>query len=402
MLRVLQSPSAAERIAAAAEFIRSFAAATELLLVGSSREAVDDLVRGLAHTSGATFGLHRFSFTQLAARLAIGRLAAAGVTPSSVVGAEALAARAAYEASVRNELPYFAPVTKFPGFALQAALEEVRTGADLARHPLLLLDVPVHSAIERAFLVELASAAKELLCTCPAGDLRSLDNLKMVPGAQENAATPVPKDSSLARLGFYLFSETTPPEGRLDDEVVFYSAPGEERESVEIVRRILAEAEKGIPFDRMAVLLRAPETYGGLMEAAMRRAGIPAYFARGSRRPDPSGRALLALLACAAEGLSAHRFAEYLSFAQVPSLAQDGAPPESKTEFVPPEDDALNSAFARPMPNTSQDEDGDQYSTERREGGTSGGRGQLSRLHPPKAIYFQHLVLGARGIPTGR
>jgi len=454
MLRVLQSPSAAERIAAAAEFIRSFAAATELLLVGSSREAVDDLVRGLAHTSGATFGLHRFSFTQLAARLAIGRLAAAGVTPSSVVGAEALAARAAYEASVRNELPYFAPVTKFPGFAhataatigdlraagvagdrldaleesgpdhaallecfqeqmervlvadrtllLQAALEEVRTGADLARHPLLLLDVPVHSAIERAFLVELASAAKELLCTCPAGDLRSLDNLKMVPGAQENAATPVPKDSSLARLGFYLFSETTPPEGRLDDEVVFYSAPGEERESVEIVRRILAEAEKGIPFDRMAVLLRAPETYGGLMEAAMRRAGIPAYFARGSRRPDPSGRALLALLACAAEGLSAHRFAEYLSFAQVPSLAQDGAPPESKTEFVPPEDDALNSAFAHPMTNTSQDEDGDQYSTERREGGTSGGRGQLSRLHPPKAIYFQHLVLGARGIPTGR
>src|SRR6266566_2621274 len=70
MLRVLQSPSATERIAAAAEFIRSFAAATELLLVGSSREAVDDLVRGLAHTSGATFGLHHFSFTRLAARLA--------------------------------------------------------------------------------------------------------------------------------------------------------------------------------------------------------------------------------------------------------------------------------------------------------------------------------------------
>src|SRR6266566_5738073 len=115
MLRVLQSPSATERIAAAAEFIRSFAAATELLLVGSSREAVDDLVRGLAHRKGATFGLHRFSFTQLAARLAIRRLAAAGVTPSSAVGAEALAARVAYEAAMRNALPYFAPVSKFPG-----------------------------------------------------------------------------------------------------------------------------------------------------------------------------------------------------------------------------------------------------------------------------------------------
>ena len=99
----MQLPSTAEGIAAPAEFIRSFAAATELLLVGSSREAVDDLVRGLAHTSGATFGLHRFSFTRLAARLASRRLAA-GVIPSSAVGAEALAARAAYEAAVRNKL----------------------------------------------------------------------------------------------------------------------------------------------------------------------------------------------------------------------------------------------------------------------------------------------------------
>ena len=36
MLRVLQSPSAAERVAAASEFIQSFAAATEFLLVGKT------------------------------------------------------------------------------------------------------------------------------------------------------------------------------------------------------------------------------------------------------------------------------------------------------------------------------------------------------------------------------
>jgi RecB family exonuclease len=415
MLRILQSPSAAERITAGAEFIRSFAAATELVLVGSSRESVDDLVRGVASIVGATFGLHRFSFTQFAARLATGKLAAAGVAPSSAVGAEALAVRAAYEAAMRNKLPYFLPVTKFPGFArataatigdlraaginaeklealeesgpdhaallerfqkqmeevwvadrtilFQAALEEVRAGADFARHPLLLLDVPIHSAIERAFLVELASAAKEALFTCPTGDTRTLGNLKMVPGVKESAAAPVPLDSSLVRLGSYLFSETTPPEGKLDDEVVFFSAPGEERESVEIARRILAEAEKGIPFDRMAVLLRAPENYASLMESALGRAGIPAYFARGSRRPDPSGRALLALLACAAEGVSAHRFAEYLSFAQVPSLAKDGAPPANEAEFVPPEDDALGataSAFKPLALNTSPDENDEQ------------------------------------------
>ena len=415
----MQSSSAAERIAAATEFIRSFATSTELLLVSSHREAVDDLVRELAHASGATFGLHRFSLTQLAARLAIGKLASAGVVPSSSVGAEALAVRSTFEAAKRNELPYFGPVTKFPGFAratagtigelraagitaenldvlgesgpdlaallkrfdeqiddvsvadrrilFQAALEEVRAGASLPRRPLLFVDVPIHSAIERAFLIELGTAAKQMLFTCPAGDTRTLNNLKMVPGSEENGATPAPTDSSLARLGFYLFSEKTPPEGKPDDGVVLFSAPGEERESVEIARRILYEAEKGIPLDRMAVLLRAPESYASLIETALTRARIPAHFARGSRRPDPSGRALLALLACAAEGLSARRFAEYLSFAQVPSVAENAAFSVDKIDFVPPQDEALaaaGSAFAIPMQNPSQGEDGDQLKDE--------------------------------------
>ena len=51
-----------------------------------------------------------------------------------------------------------------------------------------------------------------------------------------------------------------------------------------------------------------------------RRADVPAWFDRGTRRPHPAGRAFLALLACAAEQLSAARFAEYLSLGQVPRL----------------------------------------------------------------------------------
>src|SRR2546428_10492201 len=121
MFSLVKSFSAAERLNLATQFVRSLPAGTELLVVGASRDAVDDFVRGLACSAHATFGLHRFSFTQLAARLAIRRLAAAGVTPSSAVGAEALAARTAYEAAVRNELPYFAPVSKFPGFARATA-----------------------------------------------------------------------------------------------------------------------------------------------------------------------------------------------------------------------------------------------------------------------------------------
>jgi hypothetical protein len=91
------------------------------------------------------------------------------------------------------------------------------------------------------------------------------------------------------------------------------SSPGEARECIEIARQLQVHAARGLPFDRMAVLLRSPQAYRAHVAEALRRASVPAWFARGTTRPDPSGRAMLALLACAAEGLSARRFAEYLS-----------------------------------------------------------------------------------------
>jgi hypothetical protein len=82
----------------------------------------------LAGAAQATFGLHRFRLTQLAARLALVRLAANGIAPGSAVGAEALAVRAAYEATTHNQLQYFAPVASFPGFgrATAATVSELR------------------------------------------------------------------------------------------------------------------------------------------------------------------------------------------------------------------------------------------------------------------------------------
>src|SRR5262249_2614007 len=66
---------------------------------------------------------------------------------------------------------------------------------------------------------------------------------------------------------------------------------------------------------------------------------IPFFFARAVRRPHPAGRALLALLACAAEGLSARRFAEYLSLAQVPD---PDAPVDQEASWMPPESDLID------------------------------------------------------------
>ena len=79
----------------------------------------------------------------------------------------------------------------------------------------------------------------------------------------------------------------------------------------------------------MAVLLPNPDSQTAGFVEAFDRAGIPAFFESGAGRPHPAGRAFLALLDCALDGLSATRFAEYLSFGETPhpeSGNGDGAP----------------------------------------------------------------------------
>src|SRR4029077_18687498 len=108
-----------------------------------------------------------------------------------------------------------------------------------------------------------------------------------------------------------------------DETCSLFSAPGPALEAVEIARALRDAARDGTPFDQMAILMRKPGQYQQVIEEALRRARIPSYFTRGTRRPDAAGRALLALLHCALEGLPASRFAEYLSLGQVPER-EDG------------------------------------------------------------------------------
>ena len=100
----------------------------------------------------------------------------------------------------------------------------------------------------------------------------------------------------------------------------------------------------------MAILLRAPGPYRAPMVEALRRAGVPAYFARGTRGPDPAGRALLSLLACADDGLSASRFAEYLSLGEVPAAKTDGTPPPAPAVRWEPVDPDLAEQAREPSP----------------------------------------------------
>jgi ATP-dependent helicase/nuclease subunit B len=371
-MKVLESARAEARLAAARDFVLSQPPGVEALIVAASRGAADDFARTLAVERGVTVGLHRFSFTQLAARLAAPALARRGVAPGTTLSAEAVAARATFEATRDDALEYFRPVASMPGFprALARTLQELRlagvsservaalpqSGSDLAelvdrfeaqfdaasvadrallfraaaaeaaaspllRHPVLLLDVPIDAAAELQFLNALLTRASSAVATLAAGDDMTRSRFESI-GAAVETLDAARAASDLDALRRYLFSGEQPPERSLLERgggVEIFSAPGEGRECVEIARRILSEADRGVPFDRMAIFLRAPQAYLGLLEHALVRARVPAYFDRGTRRPHPAGRAFLAMLGCACERLSARRFAEYLSLGQVPT-----------------------------------------------------------------------------------
>ena len=209
---------------------------------------------------------------------------------------------------------------------------------------MLLLDVPVDSRAEREILEALIEHSPSVLATVPTGDDRTLEAIAAW-GAPERICPSVKEPSSLVRLRDFVFSAAQPPQGESDEAVRFFSAPGEGRECVEIARWVLDEARQGVTFDQIADrVARFGTLYSGLLENALRRANVPAYFARGTKRPDPSGRAFLALLACAVEGLSAKRFSEYLSLGQVPALEAGGVPPENREVWTAPEDEALGPA----------------------------------------------------------
>ncbi len=372
---IIISARASERIAAARAWLESQPSATEILVIASVKEAADDLVRVFALSRGAMLGVHRLTLNRLVGLLAAEELADAGLAPADGLAAEAVAARAVFRLAPSGALKYFAPVLDRPGFsrALARTLIELRwndiaaddlraiggageaiaatlaqfdaeladaklidragmlkvaTRAALASDPprfvgipVLLLDVVAESALDRDFIAALASRSPSILATIPAGDAPVQTLLEDALGVRATSLSPTADETiarSLERLQTHLFADTAPPERDVDESVTVISAPGEMHECVEIARRIALEARRGVPFDRIAVLLHDPIRYAPYLQEALARADIPAYFARGTRRPEPGGRAMLALLCCAAENLSARRFAEYLSLAQVP------------------------------------------------------------------------------------
>jgi len=81
-----------------------------------------------------------------------------------------------------------------------------------------------------------------------------------------------------ARLGAMGFAEERVARARPAPALALVKAPGIERETEEIARRILEQAGAGRPFREIGVVARAAETYVPLLRTTLERFGIPARF----------------------------------------------------------------------------------------------------------------------------
>ena len=377
---------AAVRKEGALEFLRGLPANGEAWIVAPSLLALDALSRRYVkeRETGAIMGWHRSTFARFALRFAEPALWKAGRVVASRVLLQALVVRVV---ATQKHLGRFEPLRHAPGFpaALLDTLAELR-GAGLAANdalpadlaallvayeavldaekiadtamvfvaarenlppalgPMLLHDVCVGSEVEAQFARAALERASSSWVSIPKGAWRTERALALGTALCPPPRAPSPK-APLAGFAECLFEERSSPQVP-ESALEFLSAPGEAREALEIARKALSFAGQGIPFDRMAVVLREPARYAAHLEEAFGRAQIPCHCRRGTRRPSPAGRAFVALLRTAREGLSARRFAEYLSFGQVPK-DEDGAPPAARGRFVP-----LDDEFARPGAST--------------------------------------------------
>ncbi|HVR70875.1 MAG TPA: PD-(D/E)XK nuclease family protein [Vicinamibacteria bacterium] len=133
--------------------------------------------------------------------------------------------------------------------------------------------------------------------------------------------------AGLRRLRETLF-EPGVGEAARDGSVELVTAPGENAEVRAVVRRLLAHAARGVPWEEMAVILPRPREYAFLFTDLLRRLDIPHRLH--PSLPLSSGRSarsLLLLLRC--RSLPRAAVMEFLTFAPVPfhELLGEGAAP---------------------------------------------------------------------------
>jgi ATP-dependent helicase/nuclease subunit B len=116
-ITIASSSSTYHRIARCREWLEARAPAEQVLIIGATLGAANEVARSLAQAKGATFGYHRMTLGQLAAALARPALAAQRTVPLGALGIEAVTNRAVHKLSEVGALGRYAKLTNGPGFA---------------------------------------------------------------------------------------------------------------------------------------------------------------------------------------------------------------------------------------------------------------------------------------------
>jgi len=214
-----------------------------------------------------------------------------------------------------------------PATLLQAACESLERARWLDGAEVVVVDDLELDACERAFVAALARVrpVRHLARERPRGLAPSsfaawaaAHGIAETPLAQTALAPLAPPDApaSLGRLRTELFE---PPRGEAvrDGAVELLTAPGEAAEVRAVVRRLLREAARGVPFEEMGVILPRPEDYAPLVTDLLERLAIPHRLHPSlPLRSGRSARSLLLLFR--ARGLTRSAVMEFLTFAPVP------------------------------------------------------------------------------------
>lgn len=158
----------------------------------------------------------------------------------------------------------------------------------------------------------------------PEADLAHADLLEWLVdecGAEVTRVDPEPKGTTtLGRLKPRLFDPADAVEMDAASSVRVVSAPSREAEAREAARACLRWAEQGVLFRDMAIVMKDVNGYRGLVEEALREAGVMFYSGSGMPLPHtPVGRQIMRLIGLAGADVPRRPLMDFVAEQCIPS-----------------------------------------------------------------------------------
>src|SRR5580704_7125091 len=128
-LLAVTSVSSLRRIERARAWLETRERDEELLVVGATVDAANELARQVASRRGAGFGWHRIGLSQLVSIVAAQELAHHKVVPLTKIGVDAITTRLIHRLRGERKLGRYALVSETPGFprAIAGVIAELRS-----------------------------------------------------------------------------------------------------------------------------------------------------------------------------------------------------------------------------------------------------------------------------------